>query len=106
MLTGKRLLLMLRAEDDLAQTKVLSVLEQHRGDVTATARALEVSTDSLYGLAARFPAFGERFRAACQGLEGAQRAAVRARRQRAAVRARARADELEAALHSTSKGRS
>lgn len=104
MMTGKKLLLMLRAEDDLAQATVLHALHERRGDVTAAARMLGVSTDSLYAIARRFPAFGERFRAQRQGIEGAQRAAVRARRTRAAARARQRAAEMDAlAGHSTSQ---
>lgn len=106
MLHGKRLLLLLRAEDDIAYATVESTLTANRGDVMATARALGVSSDSLYLIARRFPAFGERFRKACQGLEGARAAALRVRRQRAAERLRARAAEMEAAAHSTSNGRS
>lgn len=106
MLTGKRLLLLLRAEDDIAQATVLHALRQHHGNVTASARTLGVSVESLYSIARRFPAYGERFRAACQGIEGAQRTAVRTRRLRAAERAEARAAALRAAAHSTSRGRS
>lgn len=107
MLTGKRLLLMLRAEDDLAQATVLRVLDERCGDVCATARELGVSPGSLYAIARRFPAYGERFRRACQGIEGAQRAAVRTRMLRAAERAEARAAALRAAAaQSGSQGRS
>lgn len=93
---GKRLLLLLRAEQPEAQQRVLAALQENGGNVSATARALGVSAESLYLLAPRGTAYGDAFRAACQGMTGAQRAAVAARRLRAAEKARARAAELEA----------
>lgn len=84
-MTGRRLLLLLRAEEARAERSVLRELERQGGDVSMTAAELGVSTDSLYRAAARSAGFGARFRRLCQGLAGSREAAVRARRARAAA---------------------
>lgn len=64
---GPTLLLLLRARDDRARAHVLETLRANAGDVTRTAAALEVSSDSLYRAAARDGALGVAFRALAQG---------------------------------------
>lgn len=83
MLTGSRLLLLLRAGDETARSRVLEELRDHGGDVSRTAAALGVSTDSLYRAAARDVTFGIAWRAIAMGRAGARAAAVRSRVQRA-----------------------
>lgn len=90
---GRRLLLMLRAEDRTTEDMVIETLRRHDGVVTRTAAELGVSTDALYRAAARGGRFGDAWRAAAQGRDGARRAAVKARRARMLERVRAREAE-------------
>jgi hypothetical protein len=93
--TGRQLLLLLRVGDAAAREHVLATLRDQGGDVSATARLLGVSPDSLYVAAKRDAAWGRRFRALCQGLDGARRAAVRARRARVVRRVVGGTKEVE-----------